>query len=392
MAAKTSSNIKADSRHDYFQIMRGIACLMVFLNHVVGLLSGGINTAGSWYDPLIVPLGFPWVWLFLILSGFLLTKQFVDGRIELSLSGILKFYQRRSRRLLPMLWFAPLLFGLLYGLNIWSPLLPPFAPLKELQVALALPWVPYIQGGNPVASVNSPVWSAVLEVHYFLLLPPILWCTRMSYRAMLLLVGIWLLGISALAVHVAVRGSPIIFPMIYQQHLYNCGFMLAGCAMALMKLPPCPFNWRWPTLTVVLLIVGTQYFVAYDLNLALALLPIAALPGFSFLVMKGDSDFQAPIPNSMRELYLGRGPLRWLELAGMMSYSIYLLHKPLSYIVIALTGLDRWVTGMPSLAVATILTAITVAPIIILSFVCVELRFRRPSRHFSTEVGTRAAA
>jgi peptidoglycan/LPS O-acetylase OafA/YrhL len=383
MAEMTSSHVVTDRRNDYFQIVRGIACLMVFLNHVVGLLSNGIDTKGSWYEPLIVPLGFPWVWLFLVLSGFLLTKQFVDGRTKLSLTGILNFYARRSRRLLPMLWFLPLFLGLLYGLKIWSPFLPAFLPLKELQIALALPWVPYVQDGNPVASVNSPVWSAVLEIHYFLLLPLILRLTRMSRRAMLLLVGIWFIGISGLAIQVAIHGSPNIFPMIYQQHLYNCGFMLAGCGIALMKLQPSPLNWRWPILTVALLIVGTQYFAAYDINLALALLPIAALPGFSFLVIKGNSDFQAPIPNSIRELHLERGPLRWLELAGMMSYSIYLLHKPLSYIVIAQIGLDRWVTGLSSLVAMTILTAVAIAPIIVLSFVYVELGFRRPFDRFS---------
>lgn len=377
------SKVISGRRYDYFQIMRGIACLMVFLNHVVGLLSSGIDTKGAWYDPLMVPLGFPWVWLFLILSGFLLTKQFVDGKIKLSWPGIMNFYGRRSRRLLPMLWFLPLLLGLLYCLNIWSPLLPAFSPSKELQVALALPWVPYAQEGNPVASVNSPVWSAVLEVHYFLLLPLMLLLTRMSCRAMLLLVGIWTIGIAGLAIQVAVHGSPAIFPMIYQQHLYNCGFMLAGCAIALMKLPPCPFSWRWPILIVAILILGTQYLAAYDLNLALALLPIAALPGFSFLVIKGNSDYQSPTPNSLRELYLERGPLRWLELTGAMSYSIYLLHKPLSYIVIAQIGMDRWVTGFASLAATTIFTAAAITPFVLLGFVYVEVRFRRPFDHVS---------
>ncbi len=383
-----SSKVEADRRYDYFQIMRGIACLMVFLNHVVGLLSGRIDTKGYWYDPLIVPLGFPWVWLFLILSGFLLTKQFVDGRMELNLTGILNFYERRSRRLLPMLWFVPLLLGFLYGLHIWSPHLPAFSPSAELQVALALPWVPYIQQGNPVASVNSPVWSAVLEIHYFLLLPVILWLTRMSSRTMLLLVGIWMIGIAGLAFRVAVHRSPDIFPMIYQEHLYNCGFMLAGCAIALTKLRPYKVSWRWPILVVVLLIVGTQYVTAYNLNLALALLPIAALPGFSLLVVKANADFQSPIPKSIRQLHLARGPLRWFELAGVMSYSIYLLHKPLSYIVIAQIGLDHWVTGPFSLIAMTLLTAAAIFPPILLSFACVEMRFRRPSNKLLSKIKT----
>jgi peptidoglycan/LPS O-acetylase OafA/YrhL len=367
-----------DQRYDHFQIIRGVACLMVFLNHVVGLLTRNFHLTGAWYEPLIVPMGFPWVWLFLILSGFLLAKQFIQGRAELSAPGVLVFYKRRSRRLLPMLWFVPLLYAIFYYSNFWSPDLPTFVPRREIGVALALPWVPYI-GGNPVSSVNSPVWSAVLEVHYFLLLPVVLWCARMSARAILVCVGLWLFGIAVLAIHVALDQSPTIFPMIYQQHLYNGGFMLAGCALALLKWKPYQISWVWPIFTVATLIIAIQYLVAYDLNLALALSPVVALPGFSFLVIQGNSNFQSPLPARPRELGLARGPLRWIELVGMMSYSVYLLHKPLSYIAIAQIGLDRWVTGLVSVASMTFLTAAAIAPIIILSFVLVEVRFRRPA-------------
>lgn len=370
------SNAPVGRPYDHFQIIRGIACLMVFLNHVVGLLSNGIEKEGLWYDPLIIPLGFPWVWLFLILSGFLLTKQFVDGTTKLSSSGILDFYKRRCRRLLPMLWFVPLLLAPLYALNVWSPFLPAFSLAKELPVAFALPWVPYLQEGNPVASVNSPVWSAVLEVHYFLLLPLILWLTNMSCRAMLSLVGLWLVGIAGLAIHVVTSGTPAIFPGIYQQHLYNFGFMLAGCALALTKLRSFSVNRWWPISMIFLLIIAVQYLAAYDLNIALALLPIAAVPGFCFLVLQANSNFQTPVPSSFRALELTRGPPRWLELAGMMSYSIYLLHKPLSYIAIAQLDLARFVKSPLSLLLTTLGTGTVIAPAVVLSFVFVENKFR----------------
>jgi peptidoglycan/LPS O-acetylase OafA/YrhL len=378
MAPASNSMDKHDGeqRYDHFQIMRGVACSMVFLNHVAGLLSGSLHLAGTWYEPLVVPVGFPWVWLFLILSGFLLTKQFVEGRAELNVSGILGFYGRRCRRLLPMLWFASVLFAVLYYSHIWSPDLPAFAPLNEIGVALALPWVPYLNSGNPVASVNSPVWSAVLEVHYFLLLPLVLWGARLSSRAVLVCVGVWFIGTAILATRVALHQSPIIFPMIYQQHLYNGGFMLAGCLIALLKCKPFKISWLWPVIAVAVLVVGGQYLAAYDLNFALAVLPMAMLPGFAFLVIQGNSDFQSRVPTLTRELGLSRGPLRWIELAGMMSYSVYLLHKPLSYIAINLMGSERWVDGLPSLAATILVTAVAIAPIIILSFIFVELRFR----------------
>jgi peptidoglycan/LPS O-acetylase OafA/YrhL len=366
-----------DQRYDHFQIMRGIACLMVFFNHAVGLLTRNLNFNGAWYEPLVVPLGFPWVWLFLILSGFLLTKQFVEGRAALSAQGIFRFYQRRCQRLLPMLWFAPVLWMICYYSGLWSPDLPAFMPHREISIALALPWLPYVESGNPIASVNSPVWSAVLEIHYFLLLPLVLWCARMSVRLIVIAVAAWLVGIAILALHVGLTHSPTVFPMIYQQHLYNCGFVLAGCALGLSKRMPYRISWFWPILAVTATIVVVQYSTAYDLNLTLALMPIVALPAFSFLVLQGNSNFQSPVPCSARELGFAQGPLRWVELVGMMSYSIYLLHKPLSYIAIGQIGLDRWVSGIGSLACATFVTAAAITPVILLSYAFVEIRFRR---------------
>ncbi|WP_271617386.1 acyltransferase family protein [Bradyrhizobium sp. CCBAU 51745] len=373
---RSSRSAMTDHPYDHFQILRGVACLMVFLNHVAGLLSGGLEGPATWYGPLLVPLGFPWVWLFLILSGFLLTKQFVDGRTRLTSSGILNFYKRRCRRLLPMLWFAPLLLGILYSCNIWSPLLPAFSPLQETKVALALPWVPYLEAGNPVSTANSPVWSAVLEVHYFVILPLLLLLTGMSSKAILLLVGGWAMAIAGLAVHVVLYGSPAIFPMIYQQHFYNGGFMLAGCAIALLKIRPYPVSWWWPVSAVFALIVATQYLANYDLNIALAVLPLVAAPAFAFLVIQSISDRQAAVPTSLRALRLARGPLRWLELAGMMSYSIYLLHKPLSYIAIAQLRIAGDAETLLSLLVKTLATGALIAPVIVLSFVFVEHKFR----------------
>jgi peptidoglycan/LPS O-acetylase OafA/YrhL len=350
---------------------------MVFMNHVVGLLSRPLDLATPWYGPLIVPLGFPWVWLFLILSGFLLTKQFAQGRIQLNAAGIVKFYRRRVRRLIPMLWFAPVLFGSLYYLSVWSPDLPPFLAFRELSTALVFPWTLYSPTDNPIASVNSPVWSAVLEVHYFLLLPFILWAARMSPRLIITAVVVWLLAICVLAYNVVSNGTPVIFPMIYQQHFYNCGFMLAGCALALVGKPGRSVHIAWATAPLAACILANQYLVAKDLNLALAIMPLVMLPAMIFLVSCCDSEYQLSIPADRSELKLMQGPIRWIELAGMMSYSIYLLHKPLSFIAINYLGIERSIDGLPMLALGTFETALIIFPVIIVSFVFVEVRFRR---------------
>lgn len=350
---------------------------MVFLNHVVGLLSRPLDLTSPWYGPLIVPLGFPWVWLFLILSGFLLTKQFALGRIELNATGVIKFYRRRSRRLIPMLWFAPLLFGSLYYLGAWSPDLPPFVVFRELSTALAFPWALYSSTDNPIASVNSPVWSAVLEVHYFLLLPLVLWAARMSSRLITTAVFVWLFGVCFLAYSVISSGTPAIFPMIYQQHFYNGGFMLAGCALALHGRRLRSIHIAWAVVPFAACIVANQYLVASDLNLALAVMPLLMLPAAIFLVSCCDSKYQLELPANRRELKLMQGPIRWIELAGMMSYSIYLLHKPLSFVAINLLGIGRFIDGLPMLALGAVETAAVILPVIIISFVFVEARFRK---------------
>jgi len=363
------------TRYDHFQIMRGIACLMVFLNHVSDVFTSRLDLSGHWYAALLTPAGFPWVWLFFILSGFLLTKQFVEGRSELSADGVWNFYKRRSRRLLPMLWFAPLLFAVLYELHVFAPSYPAFHYKQEIWVALAMPWLPYLESGNPVGSFNSPVWSAVLEVHFFLLLPIYLWATGFSKKAALACVGIWLLGIVALAVHVAIYGSPTIFPMIYQQHFYNAGFMMAGSALAILKLKPLRISLAWPIAVCAAVLVGNQYSTL-GINLSLAIMPIVMLPAFAFLVLQCNSHYQAALPQSIRELRLGAGPLRWIELAGMMSYSIYLLHKPIALAAIYQLDLEARVTGLLSMGAMTLITIAVISPIIICAFVFVECRFR----------------
>jgi peptidoglycan/LPS O-acetylase OafA/YrhL len=316
------------------------------------------------------------VWLFLVLSGFLLTKQFVQGRVDLNFSGISKFYRRRFFRLMPMIWFAPILFGSLYHLGVWSPDLPTFLAPRELATALAFPWTLYSLTDNPIASVNSPVWSAVLEVHYFLLLPLVLWAAQMSPRLILMGVAVWLLGIGFLSYKVISDGALTIFPMIYQQHFYNSGFMLAGCALALVKKPGRSNHLAGGVISVVGCLVANQYLTARNLDLTLAVMPLVMLPAMIFLVSCCDSDYQAPLPARLSDLGLRQGPLRWIELAGMMSYSIYLLHKPLSYIAINLLGIDRAIGNLPTLALGVLETAIVIFPIVAIAFVSVEVKFR----------------
>lgn len=305
----TSNRPEGSTRYDHFQMLRGVACSMVLLNHVAGYLSIPLHTRkDAWFAPLLVPLGFPWVWLFLVLSGFLLTRAFVNKRFDLSLAGIGAFYVKRARRLLPLIWFVSVLWGLLYFLRIWSNSLPSFDLQREFGIALAVPWVPYFESTQAIASVNSPIWSAVIEVHYCILMPFVLLAARLRRTRMIGVLFLWIAAMALLATSVVFTGEPAIFPLIYGAHIYNAGFFVAGMVLALgnkgysfVKTIP------WPiVLSIVgISVIGTQYLSYHSLNAALAVLPLVWLPVWCLLVARADDQYQSDLPVSLHQIWGG---------------------------------------------------------------------------------------
>ncbi len=93
---------------DLFLLLRFIACILVVRQHVafpipnykilnfpIGWLFGG--TLGSGGFAIIV---------FFTLSGYLMGKNFFNGRYKFNLKGILKFYINRFKRIAPLYYFV----------------------------------------------------------------------------------------------------------------------------------------------------------------------------------------------------------------------------------------------------------------------------------------------
>jgi len=355
---------------DRFQVMRGIACMMVLFNHLVGLLGANVaEQQPGWLRPLITPSGFPWVWMFLVLSGFLLTKGFATKRYALSPNGVTNFYRARAKRLLPMMWFAGVLWLTLFGLGLWPAALPGFDWWRELNVAAAMPWAPYFASTQSIASMNSPVWSAVIEVHFSIGLPLLLLSQRRLHWIALALAA-WAVWMVTLAVR-----QPPIFPMIYGAHLYNVGFFLAGAYIALAPKPEIVDRAPWWALVVltVVSVIALEYVCEIGVDFALAVSPMPMLLVWAVLVWKADSSYQAPTANTIKEIATRSiGPIAMLETLGMMSYSIYLLHKPLGYLFTERSGLLEQVHGLGSLALATAVIVACIVPLIAAVFVAIE--------------------
>lgn len=358
--------------------MRGIACTMVMLGHVGNpLVKGIVDYQTSIFAPFVVPQGFQWVWLFLMLSGLLLTKAFVSGRFSLTSEGIRTFYWNRVRRLLPLIWFLMGLWFVFYICGLWPQELPKFNLVRELSIALALPWVPYWPETSAIASMNSPIWAVIIILHFSIMTPFLLIVIK-SWKWLLTLIVLWFAGISLMATLVALFGTPQIFPRIYETHFYNFGFFATGMLLAITPNKTFAKAIPWPVIliTAVLGIGIVQYMAFYDINETLAFSPLILCPVLALLVTRADSQYQIRLPTSISQMWGGISPLSWLERIGVMSFSLYLAHKPIAYLLISWLRLDKFVDDYISYIIALLIITLIIMGISVILFLGVENPFR----------------
>lgn len=122
--------------------LRGIAVLIVFLSHT----SGRGMAMASWLD--FQGIGHVGVYLFFVLSGFLLTRNLIGGQLAST------FYLRRFFRIAP-LYFLVLIGVLIFGNN----------PMY-LHVDGAVAHFLFLKG-------DGVFWSVAAEFGFYLLLPVI---------------------------------------------------------------------------------------------------------------------------------------------------------------------------------------------------------------------------
>lgn len=170
--------------------LRGWAILLVVAFHYFGPLYNSPSATNPFWmhtadtDPFwlhIAAAGNTGVVLFFVLSGFLLTKPFIQAQREGRSVGILRFYFARALRILPLYYAFVCLAWVVTG---------------KADVALrAFLFQPV---GFEMAPFSVPWWTLCTEVQFYLLLPWLL--LPLQFRLGRLLVGgglmVWL------AVHV----------------------------------------------------------------------------------------------------------------------------------------------------------------------------------------------
>ena len=294
---------------DNLLVLRGIASFTVVLNHLLGLSP----------IKLYVPYGFHMVWLFFFLSAYLLTKGFLSGKF----THKKEFYMSRAKRLLPTFYVVQILVIILAISGIapqeYFSTVDLFKRLvREGSVLLLAPWTPYILASG---SWNSVIWSVVVEIHFILLLPAIVW---MSIRKFMILFLIWIVLIAALYL-IGIE----IWNRHYEAHYYNAGFFIAGILTAKIKQKN-SFNVipsKFAIFMLLFVIVLIDIFAHFDLQLILSIAPIPLAFCLVVLFLFINTNYQRPLPRRLKDFINGFGFVKTFELLGAISYSLYLSHK-----------------------------------------------------------------
>ncbi len=178
--------------------LRGIAILMVIFEHIYKEATAAFISETFGVYPWLTNQGFLGVGIFFVLSGFVLTLPFADGKRTLSTrSDVSNFYTARAMRLYPLFVFiATLSFAV--TVHAGSP--------QTAAFILSLTTLNMFSYEHFFPAINFPLWSLSIEI-WFCILFPFIYLAMQRFGVIKVL-----LCISAIALAVRCYGSFVEYP------------------------------------------------------------------------------------------------------------------------------------------------------------------------------------
>lgn len=315
--------------------LRAIAALGVVFFHWVSIFPSfniwlaQFQVPGHpWLNPTLPwALGWQGVPLFFVLSGYLLTSQWLTR--EVSLQSVVHFYKRRALRIYPAVWVQLLVLVGLASLlpTIWTPvtwrsLIPNAVMWINLPPAFTSPF-------------NDVWWTLPVELMFYLILPLLVWLRR---RAGLMFVMTLLINITVgwrwwithqhssdnMAAHLAILDS-----LPGTLFTFGAGFAIAHLQVLLTPMHATRILWLsvaglLAVQTVLVSNIEIYWQGGWLLRIWSSTLAMS-LAGFVLAVCLGAGGFFAKFCSSK--------PMVWL---GELSFGIYLWHFPVMQLLNAL--------------------------------------------------------
>jgi peptidoglycan/LPS O-acetylase OafA/YrhL len=370
-----------EQRSARVESLRALAALGVLAGHIASA-SAGVEAIGkppgtdtvSAFDEFLIGGGLG-VFLFFTLTGYLLFWPFVRTGFGDSPPIHLGTYARnRALRILPLYFAVVLVFFLVSGPGPGDPGVFRYLTMTQYLTTAS------VYGINALA----PLWSVVVEIQYYALLPLIAWglgllSGRSLKRAALILVAVGLVSLwIRLEKVVGIGERP---PAFWRYNMpANFLFFVPGMLLALMRL----HLERGGELRVPAALRAPSLWIAA--SVALAMVPVFAgfdwtpVIALSSLLLVGACVL--PLGNSAS---LRAFDWRPLALIGVVSYSLYVWHVP----VLELLG-DAGVSFDPLLALAAVAVPAAIVAAFA-SYYAVEAPFLRLRRSWSRDAAAKQA-
>ena len=160
------SGVSATKRYVGLDLLRAVAAVGVVISHVE-LLNPGVTYLGNRTLTVLLPAqGASGVWLFFIISGYVISRPFVAGVLQGTLPTIRQYAVHRVFRILPLYWLSLLVVAL--ATPLWA---DATVGAKLSNVFLALNLVPGQQNGTIV----TVWWTLSIEACFYLFVPIVAW-------------------------------------------------------------------------------------------------------------------------------------------------------------------------------------------------------------------------
>ncbi|MEO8809345.1 MAG: acyltransferase [Rhodanobacter sp.] len=330
----------AGKRNPGIDLLRGMAIVLVVLNHL-GLRIPLKHTAladvlPAWFLSRLNTNGYEAVFVFFVISGFLIAGNALRRRGSLERIDLRVFYARRFARIVPCLLALIALLSVLHLLAV-----PDFTISRPGQSLPGAIWAAlglhlnWYEGHTGYLPGNWDVlWSLSIEEVFYIGFPLVCLLTRRRWILVPLLI---LLALSMPWTHAALRGNEI-----WQEKAYLPGMaaiaigVLGALLMAYWQLPPRRTTSLLGWLGAIGLTAATLYGAAMWQLLRDGYMLLLALSTLCLLL--------ACEQRQRRAAWQARRGLGWLRSWGRLSYEIYLTHM---FVVFTVVRWYRWLGGDP---------------------------------------------
>ena len=348
------SNTNKNNRLDALLALRGFACLMVVTIHCApprkSIIYNDIDL--SW---LMFSHGAIAVWIFFVLSGYLMGKVFYTKRYTTDIAGVIKFWRNRALRISPLYYFAVLILSIFVYPEILK-----FSNWGYLLRICTFTYHPYIS--FDLVKFNDVFWSLSTEVQFYLIIPFVysLIQNRLHNQKKVFIAGLLIIlttfiirGLLWISFHNEITqemGYAFKYwytPLIVNLDLFLCGFLVNGLIQNRkpnLNQTKSLFTKIIAVTLIILLYLFSAHHLYYQelwnlpnrsggwrtLTTILILQPLTAIitSGFIFAFEK-DVYHEFIKHEKLSFSTILKNPVRILEIAGNLSYGIYIWHMPI---------------------------------------------------------------